>query len=149
MGLLHLVVKRAESATIVRKTAIGQVELLWLDPLSLRVEVLVFKALHRLSLDGRLHDTSAEVVLLSIVEVLGRRKLGPVSGHKFLLIKIWRQNICRYATSAIDSTGLIRLLVMDLGHILGAYLSICAIPEVTDVDLSLQLRVVLVLAIEA
>jgi len=38
---------------------------------------------------------------------------------------------------------------MDLGHILGAYLSIRVIPEVTDVDLSLQLRIVMVLAIKA
>lgn len=150
MSLLILAIKRAKPA-IVYKTAIGQVVLLCLHPLSLREVVLILKPLDRLRLDGRLHNIGTVVILLAIVEAMSRWKLVPVSGHKILLIQIWRQNICRdtWTTLIVDDSCLIRLMVMDLGDILRAYLSVCVVSKVAYVDMGLELRVVIVLPIEA
>lgn len=149
--LLRVTIKGAETATVVHNAAVGQVVLLDLNAWSLRIVVVIIKStLHRLGLDRLLHNARAKVRLVSIVETVHLRELGPVFGREFWLIQVWRQNICSYSwpIPVDDNARLVRLL-MDLGHVLRAYFSVSVVAEVAYVNLGLELRVILVLPIEA
>ncbi len=141
---LRLTIERTEACSV--DASIRHIGLLCLDPNGMLVVVEVIKALYWLSLNRWLQ--CSKLVLLSIVKVL--RELSPISLLDLIyLVEVRWEYVHSCSTPVVSDACLVGLLVMNLSHVLGADLPISVVPEVTDVNLGLELGIIIVLAIEA